>query len=261
MSRNSIAAPYKVARMRFEGKTALITGGARGIGAATATFLAREGATVVVADFEEAAAQETASAIDGHAVRCDVTKREDVDAAVEAAVSHGGSLDILVTCAGIIRDNMLFKMSDDDWDAVIDTHLKGTFYSVRAVQKQMVDQKSGKMVLISSTSALGNRGQTNYSTAKAGLQGMTKTLAIELGPFNVNVNCVAPGFIATAMTQQTADRMGVPFEQFMEAVSAQVPLRRVGQPEDVAGTIAFLCSEDAGYVSGQVIYVAGGPRD
>jgi 3-oxoacyl-[acyl-carrier protein] reductase len=247
--------------MRFEGKTALITGGARGIGAATATLLAREGATVVVADFDEAAAQETASAIDGQAVRCDVTKRDDVDAAVEAAVSHGGSLDILVTCAGIIRDNMLFKMSDDDWDAVIETHLKGTFYSVRAVQKHMVEQKSGKMVLISSTSALGNRGQTNYSTAKAGLQGMTKTLAIELGPFNVNVNCVAPGFIATAMTQQTADRMGVPFEQFMEAVSAQVPLRRVGQPEDVAGTIAFLCSEEAGYVSGQVIYVAGGPRD
>ena len=246
--------------MRFEGTTALITGGAKGIGAATAALLAREGATAVVADFDEAAAQETATAIGGHAVRCDVTKREDVEAAVEAAVSQGGSLDILVTCAGIIRDNMLFKMSDDDWDAVIDTHLKGTFYAVRAAQKHMVEQKSGKMVLISSTSALGNRGQTNYSTAKAGLQGMTKTLAIELGPFNVNVNCVAPGFIATAMTQQTAERMGVPFEQFMEAVSAQVPLRRVGQPEDVASTIGFLCSEDAGYVSGQVIYVAGGPR-
>jgi 3-oxoacyl-[acyl-carrier protein] reductase len=247
--------------MRFEGKTALVTGGAKGIGAATATLLAREGATVVVADFDEAVAQETATSIGGHAVRCDVTKREDVDAAVDAAVSHGGSLDILVTCAGIIRDNMLFKMSDEDWDAVIDTHLKGTFYAVRAAQAQMVEQKSGKIVLISSTSALGNRGQTNYSTAKAGLQGMTKTLAIELGPFNVNVNCVAPGFIATAMTQQTAERMGVPFEQFMEAVSAQVPLRRVGQPEDVAGTIGFLCSEDASYVSGQVIYVAGGPRN
>jgi 3-oxoacyl-[acyl-carrier protein] reductase len=247
--------------MRFEGKTALVTGGARGIGAATATLLAREGAAVVVADFDEAAAQETAAAIGGRAVRCDVTNREDVQAAVAEAASLVGSLDILVTCAGIIRDNMLFKMSDDDWDAVIDTHLKGTFYAVRAAQAHMVEQKSGKMVLISSTSALGNRGQTNYSTAKAGLQGMTKTLAIELGPFNVNVNCVAPGFIATAMTQQTADRMGVPFEQFMEAVSAQVPLRRVGQPEDVAGTIGFLCSEEAAYVSGQVIYVAGGPRN
>jgi 3-oxoacyl-[acyl-carrier protein] reductase len=239
----------------------LVTGGARGIGAATATRFASEGATVVVADFDEAAAQETARAIGGHAVRCDVTKREDVEAAVEAAVSHGGSLDVLVTCAGIIRDNMFFKMTDEDWDAVIDTHLKGTFFAARAAQKHMVAQKSGKMVLISSTSALGNRGQVNYSTAKAGLQGMTKTLAIELGPFNVNVNCVAPGFIATAMTQQTADRMGVPFDQFMAAVSEQVPLKRVGQPEDVAGTIAYLCSEDASYVSGQVIYVAGGPRD
>src|SRR3954447_1900343 len=183
MSRNSMCAPYKVARMRFDGRTALVTGGARGIGAATAALLAREGATVVVADFVEAAAQETAASIGGHSVRCDVTNRDEVEAAVDAAVSNGGSLDILVTCAGIIRDNMLFKMTDDDWDAVIDTHLKGTFHAVRAAQKQMVEQKAGKMVLISSTSALGNRGQTNYSTAKAGLQGMTKTLAMELGPF------------------------------------------------------------------------------
>jgi 3-oxoacyl-[acyl-carrier protein] reductase len=236
-----------------------VTGGANGIGAATARRLAEEGATVVVADFNEAAAEETAKAIGGHAVRCDVTQREDVEGAVETAVREGGSLDILVACAGIIRDNLLFKMTDDDWDAVIDTHLKGSFYAARAAQKHMVAQKSGKMVLISSTSALGNRGQTNYSTAKAGLQGMTKTLAIELGPYNVNVNCVAPGFIATAMTEQTAERMGVPFETFREAVSEGVPLRRVGEPEDVAGTIAYLCSDDASYVSGQVIYIRGGP--
>ena len=238
-----------------------MTGGAKGIGAATARRLASEGATVVVADFDEAAAQATADEIGGHAVKCDVTKLADVEAAIEAAASRGGSVDILVTCAGIIRDNLLFKMSDDDWDAVIDTHLKGTFYAVRAAQKHMVEQKSGKIVLISSTSALGNRGQTNYATAKAGLQGMTKTLAIELGSFNVNVNCVAPGFIATDMTKQTAERIGVPFEQFMEHVAGTVPLKRVGRPEDVSGTIAFLCSEDASYVSGQVIYVAGGPRD
>jgi 3-oxoacyl-[acyl-carrier protein] reductase len=259
MSRNSTQAPYIVGCMRFQGKTALVTGGANGIGAATARRLAEEGATVVVADFDEATAQETATAIGGHAIRCDVTKREDVEDAVASAVKEGGSLDILVTCAGIIRDNLLFKMTDDDWDSVIDTHLKGSFYAVRAAQKHMVEQRSGKMVLISSTSALGNRGQTNYSTAKAGLQGMTKTLAIELGPYNVNVNCVAPGFIATAMTQQTADRMGVPFEKFREAVAEQVPLRRVGEPDDVAGTIAYLCSDDASYVSGQVIYVRGGP--
>jgi 3-oxoacyl-[acyl-carrier protein] reductase len=246
---------------RFEGKTAVVTGGAKGIGAATARRLAAEGATVVVADFDQAAAEATAQEIGGHAVPCDVTKREDVEAAIDAAKAHGGSVDILVTCAGIIRDNLLFKMSDDDWSAVIATHLNGTFFAVRAAQKHMVEQRSGKIVLISSTSALGNRGQTNYATAKAGLQGMTKTLAIELGAFDVNVNCVAPGFIATDMTRQTAERLGVPFEQFMQAVSDQVPLRRAGQPEDVAGTIAFLCSEDAGYVSGQVIYVAGGPRD
>jgi 3-oxoacyl-[acyl-carrier protein] reductase len=235
-----------------------VTGGANGIGAATARLLAAEGATVVVADFDADAANARAREIGGHAVRCDVTKREDIEAAVAAAVAHG-SLDILVTCAGILRDNLLFKMSDEDWEAVIDTHLKGTFYAVRAAQEHMVAQASGKMVLISSTSALGNRGQTNYSTAKAGLQGMTKTLAIELGPFNVNVNCVAPGFIATAMTQQTADRLGLPFDDFMAAVAEQVPLRRVGRPEDVASVIGYLCSEDASYVSGQVVYVRGGP--
>ena len=247
--------------MRFDGKTALVTGGAKGIGAATATRLASEGAKVVVADFDEDAAGETAAAIGGRAVRCDVTSRSDVEGAVAAAVELGGTVDILVTCAGITRDNLLFKMSDDDWGAVIDTHLKGSFLAAHTVQKHMVEQKSGKIVFISSVSALGNRGQANYSTAKAGLQGLTKTLAIELGPFNVNVNCVAPGFIVTAMTEQTAERIGVPFEQFKEAAAAQTPLRRVGLPEDVAGTIAFLCSEDAGYVSGQVIYVAGGPRN
>ena len=251
-----------VGRMtRFQGKTALVTGGAKGIGAATAARFTSEGATVVVADFDEETAKETAARIGGHAVRCDVTKLEDVEAAVAAAVELNGDLDILVTCAGVIRDNLLFKMSDDDWTTVIDTHLKGTFFSVRAAQKQMVAQKSGKIVLVSSVSALGNRGQANYSTAKAGLQGLTKTLAIELGPYNVNANCVAPGFIETAMTRQTAERVGIPFEQFKELAAEQTPLRRVGQPEDVAGTIAFLCSEDASFVSGQVIYVAGGPRN
>jgi 3-oxoacyl-[acyl-carrier protein] reductase len=245
--------------MRFDGKTALVTGAAKGIGAATAARLASEGAKVVVADFDDAAANETAGRIGGRAVACDVTSREQVEAAVAAAIDFGGSLDILVPCAGIIRDNLLFRMTDDDFDAVLDTHLKGAFYAVRAAQQHMVEQKSGKIVLISSTSALGNRGQTNYSTAKAGLQGMTKTLAIELGPFGINVNCVAPGFIATAMTRQTAERMGVSFDDFQKAVSEQTPLRRVGSPEDVAGTIAYLCSDDASYVSGQVIYVRGGP--
>jgi len=244
---------------RFTGQVALITGGANGIGAATAARLAAEGADVVIADFDLAAAEETAAAIGGRAVQCDVTSREEVEAAVAEAAAPTGRLDILVTCAGIIRDNLLHKMTDDDWDAVINTHLRGTFLSVQAAQKLMVAQKSGSMVLISSTSALGNRGQANYSAAKAGLQGMAKTLAIELGPFGITANCVAPGFIATAMTEQTAARMGVPFEDFTAAVAAQTPVRRVGEPDDVAGVIAFLCSADASYVSGQVIYVRGGP--
>jgi 3-oxoacyl-[acyl-carrier protein] reductase len=243
--------------MRFEGKNAVVTGGARGIGGATAERLASEGARVIVADFDERAAEETARRIGANAsaVRCDVTKRDDVEAAIETA----GGVDILVTCAGIIRDNLLFRMTDDDWDAVIDTHLKGTFLAVRAAQRHMVEQRSGKIVTISSTSALGNRGQTNYSAAKAGMQGMTKTWAIELGPLGVNVNCVAPGFVATAMTQQTAERVGVDFEDFQKHAAEQTALKRIGQPEDIAGVIAFLCSEDAAYVTGQVIYVRGGP--
>jgi 3-oxoacyl-[acyl-carrier protein] reductase len=244
---------------RYSGKTVLITGAARGIGAATAARFAAEGADVVIADFDPAAAQETAAAVGGRAVQCDVTSREQVEAAVEAAAAPSGRLDVLVTCAGIIRDNLLHKLTDDDWEAVIATHLRGTFLSVQAAQRLMVAQRSGSMVLISSTSALGNRGQANYAAAKAGIQGLAKTLAIELGPFGITVNCVAPGFIATAMTEQTAARMGVPFEEFTEAVAAQTPVRRVGQPDDVAGVIAFLCSEDASYVSGQVIYVRGGP--
>jgi 3-oxoacyl-[acyl-carrier protein] reductase len=244
---------------RFTGKTALVTGGARGIGAATAARLAAEGADVVVADFDLAAAEETAAAIGGRAVRCDVTSRVEVEAAVAAAAEATGRLDILVTCAGILRDNLLHKMTDDDWEAVIDTHLRGTFLSVQAAQRHMVEQKSGSIVVISSTSALGNRGQANYSAAKAGIQGLAKTLAIELGPFGITVNCVAPGFIVTAMTEQTAERMGIPFDDFQEFVAGQTPVRRVGQPDDVAGVIAFLCSADAAFVSGQVIYVRGGP--
>ena len=251
--------------MRFENRVAFITGAGRGIGAAVARKLAGDGAAVAVADMDLGPAEETAGAVReagrrALALACDVTSRQQVEAAVDRAVGDFGQLDILVACAGIIRDNLLFRMTDDDWDSVIDTHLKGSFYAARAAQKHMVARRYGKMVFISSTSALGNRGQSNYATAKAGLQGMTKTLAIELGPFNVNVNCVAPGFIATAMTRQTAERMGVSFEQFAEAIAAEMPLRRVGEPEDVAGTIAFLCSDEASYVSGQVIYIAGGPR-
>ena len=237
----------------------LITGGGRGIGAATAQRFASEGAQVVVSDMDLAPAQEVAAPLGALAVACDVTSREQVEAMVARVVGELGRLDVLVCCAGIIRDNLLFKMSDDDWDAVIDTHLKGTFLCARAAQKPMVDQKYGKMVFLSSTSALGNRGQTNYSTAKAGLQGMARTLAIELGPYNVNVNAVAPGFVETRMTQATAERMGIDFEQFKQGAALQIPLRRIGQPEDIAAVIAFLCSDDSSFVSGQTMYVRGGP--
>ncbi|TMD16075.1 MAG: SDR family oxidoreductase [Chloroflexi bacterium] len=245
--------------MRFDDRVVLITGGGRGIGAASAQRFASEGARVVVSDMDLAPAEEVANPLKGLAVACDVTNREQVEDMVARAVRELGRLDVLVCCAGIIRDNLLFKMSDDDWDAVIDTHLKGTFLCARAAQKPMVEQKSGQMVFLSSTSALGNRGQTNYSAAKAGLQGMARTLAIELGPFNINVNAVAPGFVETRMTRATADRMGVDFEAFKLGAASQIPLRRVGQPDEIASVIAFLCSDESSFVSGQTIYVRGGP--
>src|SRR5712692_9061663 len=245
--------------MRFKDRVALVTGGGRGIGAATARLFAAEGAKVAVSDLDEEPAREVAGPIGGLAIACDVSDRGQAEAMVERTVKEQGKLDVLVTCAGIIRDNLLFKMSDDDWDAVIDTHLKGTFLCAQAAQKQMVEQKYGKMVFLSSTSALGNRGQANYSAAKAGLQGMARTLAIELGPFNVNVNSVAPGFVETRMTRATAERMGMDYETFKLGAASQIPLRRVGRPEDIASVIAFLCSDESSFVSGQTIYVRGGP--
>lgn len=249
----------------LDGRVAFVTGSARGIGAATAKRLAADGAKVAVVDLEEAACKDTVEAVRAAggtaiAIGCDVTRADQVEAAVGRTVDELGWLDVLVNNAGLTRDNLLFKMGDDDWSLVIDTHLRGSFNCARQAQRYMVERRWGKIVNLSSTSALGNRGQTNYSTAKAGLQGMTKTLAIELGPFNVNVNAVAPGFIETDMTRATAARVGIDFDSFKQAASTQTPLRRTGRPEDVAGVISFLCGEDASFVSGQVIYVAGGPR-
>ena len=251
---------------RFDGRVAVVTGAARGIGFGTATRFAEEGASVAIVDLDEAAASAAAAKLPLHGdakaigVGADVSSTEAAEAAVARVVEELGGIHVLVNNAGITRDNLLFKMTDDDWDLVIGVHLRGAFVMTRAAQKHFVEQKYGKVVCLSSVSALGNRGQTNYSTAKAGLQGMTKTLAIELGPFNVNVNAVAPGFIETAMTRSTAARVGVDFEDFKQAATTQIPLRRTGRPEDVANVISFLCSEDASYVTGQVIYVAGGPR-
>ena len=249
---------------RFEGRTALVTGGGRGIGAATATRFAAEDARVVISDLDLEPAETVAAEIrtQGHralAVACDVTDRASVEALVERAVQEYGSLDILVTCAGILRDNLIHKMTDSDWDLVVDTHLKGTYLCAQAAQRAMVLARRGKMVFLSSNSALGNRGQANYSAAKAGIQGMARTLAIELGPFNINVNAVAPGFIETRMTKAVAERTGVDYEDLKRAAAERTPLRRIGRPQDIAGVISFLCSDDASFVTGQTIYATGGP--
>jgi 3-oxoacyl-[acyl-carrier protein] reductase len=246
-------------------RIAIVTGSARGIGAATARRLAADGLAVAVLDLDEAACAGTVKEIADEggravAVGADVSSSDQVEAAVDRVVAELGAPTVLVNNAGVIRDNMLFKMTEGDWDTVLGVHLRGAFLMSRAVQKYMVDQHFGRIVNLSSTSALGNRGQVNYSAAKAGLQGFTKTLAIELGPFGVTANAVAPGFIATEMTATTAARVGMPFEDFKQAAAGQIPVRRVGQPDDVAHTISFLVSEGAGFVSGQVIYVAGGPR-
>ncbi|MCG5453198.1 MULTISPECIES: 3-oxoacyl-ACP reductase FabG [Micromonospora] len=252
--------------MSEESRVAIVTGAARGIGAATARRLAADGMAVAVVDIEEAATKETVDAIAGAGGRAlgvgaDVSDRDQVEAAVSRVAAELGAPTVLVNNAGVLRDNLLFKMTNADWDTVMGVHLRGAFLVSQAAQKHMVDQKWGRIVNLSSTSALGNRGQANYAAAKAGLQGFTKTLAIELGPFGVTVNAVAPGFIVTDMTAATAARMKVDFDDFQKHAAAEIPVRRPGRPEDVAHTISFLASEGAGFVSGQVIYVAGGPRD
>ncbi len=246
-------------------RVAIVTGGARGIGAATSLRLAKDGFAVAVLDLDEASAQGTVDAIkaaggQGLAVGADVSDAEQVQAAVDRIAAELGAPVVLVNNAGVLRDNMLFKMSDSDWDIVMNVHLRGAFLMSRAAQKHMIEAKWGRIVNLSSTSALGNRGQANYSTAKAGLQGFTKTLAIELGKFGVTANAIAPGFIQTEMTKATADRMGIPFEDFLKGAAAGIPVARVGQPEDIGHLVSFFVSEGAGFISGQVVYAAGGPK-
>ena len=247
-------------------RVAIVTGSARGIGAATAERLARDGFAVAVLDLDEAACESVAAGIrdaGGRAVGVgvDVTDAAQVEAGVARVADELGPPVVLVNNAGIIRDNLIFKMTEDEWDAVMNVHLKGAFLMTKACQGHMTAEKYGRIVNLSSSSAQGNRGQANYSAAKAGLQGFTKTLAIELGKFGVTANAVAPGFIQTDMTAATAARIGVSFDDFIAHSAQQIPVGRIGQPDDIAATIAFLVSEGAGFVSGQVIYVAGGPLD
>jgi 3-oxoacyl-[acyl-carrier protein] reductase len=247
-------------------RTAIVTGGARGIGAAVSRQLAQDGMAVAVLDLDAAACEPVVEAIkaaggNALAVGANVADEAEVGAAVDRIAAELGAPTVLINNAGIIRDNMLHKMSVDDWDAVMAVHLRGAFVMCRAVQPYQRDAQWGRIVNLSSTSALGNRGQANYSAAKAGMQGLTKTLAIELGRFNVTANSIAPGFIQTDMTAATAQRIGMEFDQFIELAASQIPVGRVGQPEDIANTVSFLVSEGAGFVSGQVIYVAGGPKD
>jgi 3-oxoacyl-[acyl-carrier protein] reductase len=249
---------------RFDGQVAIVTGAARGIGAAIARRLASEGAHVGVFDLNldgaETVVQEIRSAGgEGLALACDVSNAEQVEASIKKVVEQYGKLDILVNNAGVIRDNLLYKMTEDDWNTVIDIHLKGTFLCSREAQKYMVPQKYGRIINLSSTSALGNRGQVNYSAAKAGIQGMTRTMAIELGPYGITVNAIAPGFIQTEMTRATAERMGISFETMIEEFVKRNPIKRVGTPEDIANVAAFLASKEAEYVTGQILYVAGRP--
>jgi 3-oxoacyl-[acyl-carrier protein] reductase len=251
---------------RLEERVALVTGGARGIGAATAQRLAADGADIALLDLDEAGAAQTAKEIADRTGRraiglgADVTDSDQVTAAVDRVAEELGSLGILVNNAGVTRDNLLFKMSDADWDTVMSVHLRGFFLATRAAQRHMVAAKWGRIVSLSSVSALGTRGQLNYSAAKAGLQGATRTLAIELGPFGITANAVAPGFVVTEMTAQLAERLGTTLEAFTEERAAITPVRRAGTPADIAGVIAFLASDDASFITGQTIYADGGRR-
>lgn len=257
--------------MKFEGKAAVVTGGAQGIGRATSLRLAREGAVVGIFDLNGERAMATAAELSADqevtaafgrvlAFPCDVTDEAAVETAVASFAQAAGGIHILVNNAGITRDDLFFRMQKQDWDSVINTNLTSMFVCSKAAQSYMVKQEYGKIVSLSSRSALGNRGQANYAAAKAGVQGFTATLAIELGRYNINVNAVAPGFIATEMTDATAQRVGKEPTDYQREVAERTPLGRVGTPREVASAIAFLASDEASYISGQTLYINGGAR-
>jgi len=248
---------------RYADRVVVVTGAARGIGAGTAKRFADEGASVAVLDLDQTAAAATADRLGAPkavGLACDVCDSGSVSTAVAAVVEELGKVDVLVNNAGVTRDNLLFKMTEDDWDTVMNVHLRGSFLMSRAVQQHMVAARYGKILNLSSVSALGNRGQANYSAAKMGLQGFTRTLALELGSFGVNVNAIAPGFIVTDMTDATARRVGMEPEEYRKGAAERSPLKRVGYPQDIAAAAAFLCSDEAAYITGQTLYVDGGAK-
>lgn len=240
------------------GKVAIVTGSARGLGAATARRLAQEGAKVVITDINAELANATAKALqeDGLAAHCivgDITKAADVQRLVDETVAHFGGVHILVNNAGAPRDKYLVKMSEDDWDFVMNVMLKGAFLAAKAVMPHFIDQGWGRLINISSRAHLGNPTQANYSAAKAGLIGMAKALSLEEGRYGITANCVAPGFMETEMVQALPT-----YETIKERAVAAQPIKRVGRPDDIADAVAFLASERAGFISGEVLHVTGG---
>lgn len=248
-----------------ENQVAVVTGASRGIGKEISGRLASEGAYVYLVDINEEALNETRHELQekGFAAemfKADVTNEQDVERLFSYIEERHGRADILVNNAGIIRDNLLFKMNADDWDSVMNVHLKGTFLCSKYAQKLMVQNKYGRIINLSSVSALGSRGQANYAAAKAGIQGFTKTLAIELGKYNITVNAIAPGFIKTDMTKAVAERLGISFQELVESKVKQIPVNRAGTPEDIAQAASFFASPASSFISGQILYVAGGPK-
>ncbi|KUF36434.1 MULTISPECIES: 3-oxoacyl-[acyl-carrier-protein] reductase [Lysinibacillus] len=243
---------------KLEGKVAVVTGASRGIGRAIAVKLAEEGAKVVVnysgsqAKAEEVVEMIQANGGEAIAVQASVSQTEEVTALMDAAVKTFGSLDILVNNAGITRDNLLMRMKEDEWDDVLNTNLKGVFLCTKAVTRQMMKQRAGRIINISSiVGVAGNAGQANYVAAKAGVIGLTKTTAKELASRNILVNAIAPGFIETEMTEQLP-------EDIKKGMLTQIPLAKLGQPEDIAKAVAFLASDDANYMTGQTLHIDGG---
>lgn len=244
--------------MRVKDKVAVVTGAGRGLGEAAAVRLAEEGAKVVASDVDEAGARQTAEKIqatgrESIAVKTDVSLRQDAESLMEAAIKAFGRIDILINNAGITRDTSIRKMTEEDWDQVLNINLKGSFNCAQFAARQMIEQKYGKIINISSRAYLGNPGQANYSSSKAGILGLTRSLALELGRYNINVNAIAPGMIRTPGVTSLGH-----FEKIVERAIQSTPLGRIGEPIDVAHVVLFLASDESCYITGDVIHVTGG---